>query len=195
MIPLAYMNGTQGFVPDIIIFMLIVLFFYWTFDTWKLNVPVFTLLSLGMLSHACGVFGWYHISPVPVQWDHVTHFFGLLPFSMLFFNFFTQWSTSKLFSKRNVIIVMAVFLAAFGVGALIELSEFLGYLSLGHGDGALMFGFGDGIPGDTDAIREIGGGWINTGWDLIFNIAGILAGLIASFIACLARRGRLRVCS
>ncbi len=186
LIPLAFLNGTVGFIADVLIFMGLTVFFYWNFDVFRLNVPIFILLILGMLSHLCGIFGWYHISPLPIQWDHVTHFFGLLPFSMMFFNFFSQWFTEKVFTMRNLLLVCAVVLAAYGVGAFIELSEFLGYLKFGFGEGAFQFGQGDGfetfVGNTSDVIADIGGGWINTGWDLIYNFAGIIFGLFVSLI-------------
>lgn len=191
MIPIALINGVYGWIPDLIIFMALTLFYYWTYDTFKMNSPILTLLIIGHLLHATGIFGWYNISPVPIQWDHITHFFGALPFALLFFKWMEQWMDVKLFTKRNLLLIAAVFLAATGVGAVVELSEFIGYLSLGFGDGALMFGPGDGVAGlqGTDLIDAIGGGWINEGWDFVYNTLGIITGiLIMLFIRILRKK-------
>lgn len=140
---------------------------------------IFTLLIIGHVLHACGIFGWYHISPVPIAWERITHFFGALPFALLFFRWMEPSLTSKWLTKKNLLILLAVFLMATGVGAIVELSEFLGYLSLGFGEGGLMFGPGDGISGleGSDLIDALGGGWINEGWDFIYNTIGIIVGM------------------
>ena len=85
----------------------------------------------------------------------------------------------KFFTKKNLVLLLAVFLATTGVGAVVELSEFIGYLKLGTGEGAFMFGPGDGVAGlqGNELIDAIGGGWINEGWDFIFNTIGIIVGM------------------
>ena len=183
-IPLSFINSTTGFIPELFVFIALILFFRWTYSIWRLNVPIFTLLIVGLISHSAGILGWYHTSPVPIQWDHVTHVFGLLPFALLFFRFFEQWMDAKLLTRKNLLLVIVVFLAASGVGALIELSEFLGYLKLGFGEGAFRFGPGDGFDSKaaSDVIADLGGGWINTGWDLIYNTSGIVIGIILMLI-------------
>ncbi|RMD57996.1 hypothetical protein D6825_02315 [Candidatus Woesearchaeota archaeon] len=178
-VPLAYLHGTDGFAVDALIFAALSVFFFSTRRVWNLSTPVFIMLVLGFTLHLCGVFGWYYKSPIPVQWDHVTHLFGLMGYALLFAGFAQDWLSVK-WSRKNFAIVLMVFLAAFGIGALIELSEFLGYLKLGFGDGGLMFGAGDGLPG-SDVIEDIGGGWINTGWDLIYNFIGVSLGLMVWF--------------
>lgn len=180
MIPIAIMNGTYGWIPDLAIFIVAALFYYWTYNTFRMTLPIYTLLIIGHLLHACGIFGWYHISPVSIQWDHITHFFGAMPFALLFFRWMEQWMDVRLFTKKNLLILIAVFMAASGVGAMVELSEFIGYLSAGFGDGAFMFGPGDGVAGleGSDLVDSLGGGWINAGWDFIYNTLGIVFGMI-----------------
>ena len=184
MIQIAYLNGVYGWIPDIVVFIILTLFYYWMYDTFRMNMPIFTLLIIGHLTHAMGIFGWYHISPVPVQWDHITHIFGAMPFALLFFRWMEQWMDAKFFTKKNLLLLLAVFLAATGVGAVNELSEFIGYLNLGFGDGAFMFGPGDGVAGleGSDLIDAIGGGWINEGWDFVYNTIGIIVGMAAMII-------------
>jgi hypothetical protein len=190
MIPLAVMNGVYGFIPDLCMFILITLFYRWTFYAFRMNVPIFTMLIIGHIMHACGIFGWYHISPVPIQWDHVSHFFGALPYALLFFRWMEQWMDTRFVSKKNLLILMAVFLAASGVGAVVELSEFVGYLQYGTGDGAFQFGPGDGLAGKegSDLIDSLGGGWINEGWDFIYNTIGITIGMLIMIVLRLTRK-------
>lgn len=185
LIPLSLINGTSGFIPELLIFAAITGVLYFCFDALRLNVPIYSLVIMSMLLHGFGVLGYYAVSPIAIQWDHVTHF-SLFSWGLLFFRFFEQWMDLRFFSKRNVLLLCAVFLAASGIGAIIELSEFLGYLQLGFGEGAFAFGPGDGTDGDV--IANLGGGWINTGWDLIFNTLGILLAIIISMAVRLSTR-------
>jgi VanZ family protein len=177
LIPLSYFHGTQGFVPELILFMAVGVFFAWMYNTLKLNIPILTMLHIGLILHSFGIFGWYYISPIPIAWERITHFFGILPMAMMFYKWMSQFMDTKLFTKRNLFAIITVFFAATGVGALVEVGEFVGYLTLGHGEGALMFGPGDSIGG-SDVINEIGGGWINASWDMIFNALGAITAII-----------------
>lgn len=183
-IPLAIIKDLSGFIPDLIIFSTVLTFIYFNWNSFKITKQIFTLIILSQALHACGIFGWYGSSPLPIDWDHITHLVGLFSFSLLFFRFIEQFTDST-FTKKNILLYTLAILAASGVGAVIELAEFAGYLKFGFGEGALAFGPGDGAAGtfttDTDGlINNLGGGWINTGWDLIYNTIGITAGLIAT---------------
>jgi len=186
LIPISTMNGTAGFIPELLIFSGITLLLAYFAEDIRLSVPVQTLVILGMIPHALGVFGFYGASPFPIQWDHVTHLAGLFGFALLFAGFLSQWMDARVWSRRNVMLFILIFFAASGVGALIELSEFVGYLKYGIGQGAFAFGPGDGfetfVGNTSDKIADIGGGWINTGWDLTFNTFGILLGIVAFII-------------
>ena len=74
--------------------------------------------------------------------------------------------------------------------------EFVGFLSLGYGQGGLfMGGAGDGLPldpGISDAIQEIGGGYLNTEYDLIWNLFGAIAALIVMCCIVFTRRAPSR---
>ena len=181
LIPLSIINGTSGFIPELLIFAGLTALFAYFSDSLRLTIPTFTVVILGMILHGLGVLGFYGASPVPIQWDHITHIFGLFAFALLIFEYLEQWMDVRLLTLRNITLVIIIFLAASGVGAVIELSEFLGYLKYGFGEGAFAFGPGDGFEtfakNNTDLIADLGGGWINTGWDLIFNTLGIIAGI------------------
>lgn len=185
-IPLALLNETTGWIPDLVVFILLTLFYYWTWDTWRLTLPIFTIVILGHITHAMGVFGWYSINPGPIQYDHITHLLGSIGIALITYRFISQFMDEKPFTKKNLLLLGTIFFAASGVGAIVELSEFLGYLFLGFGDaGALFFGAGDGVIGleGTDLMDAIGGGWINLGWDLTYNTLGVLIGMSIMWIS------------
>ena len=195
-IPLSFAAGNTGFIPDVVFFVLLPLLFSWLYELMQLNTITYALLILGPIPHVLGTFGWYAHSPLPIAWDHVTHVAALLPLALVFTVCFSQWMDYKIFTKKNALLVASVFLLVSGIGAMIELSEFVGYLSLGVGEGGFRFGPGDGFEGpvgadftNTDAVNDIGGGWINTGWDLIYNTVGIVAGILIGFVIMWRRNG------
>lgn len=174
----SFLVGVRAFIPDYILFIILILYLYKAYDKWRLNLPIYTIVILSLLLHSAGVFGWYHVSPIGWQWDLVTHFFGLMAWAMFFFNYARPWLEKTCWTTKNVRIFILVVLAAMGIGAAVEMVEFFGYLSFGFGDGVLKFGPGDGVSGLTgqELISSLGGGWINENWDLTFNMLGALMG-------------------
>jgi len=187
---IAYFSGTfTNYIYDTLFFIALVLFFYFTYDRWNLNLPIYTLIILSFVLHSAGIFGWYFKSPIGIQWDHITHFVPILAFTMLFFQFAVQFMDRKL-TKKTWLVIAFVLLAGMGIGTVIELIEFSGFVVFGFGEGALLWGAGDGIPGQTiegiptvEAIEAHGGGWFNTMWDLVWNTLGGLLALLIMIIA------------
>ncbi|MBW2969168.1 hypothetical protein KY314_03565, partial [Candidatus Woesearchaeota archaeon] len=58
-----------AFVPEIIIFIAVILFFYITYNNWNLNLPVYTIIILSFIPHSLGFMGFYLNSPIPIAWD------------------------------------------------------------------------------------------------------------------------------
>jgi len=189
LIPIALLGGHSGWVLDFVVMIGLVLLYSLFYDVLRLNVPVFTLVIFGHVLHALGVFGWYGNSPVPIQWDHVTHVVPMIGFALMFFGWLEQYM-DRGFTRKNVMIILAVFFIVTGVGALNELSEFLSFLGRGFGEGAFAFGAGDGFEGIgrgsdvalANNMNVVGGGWINTGWDLTFNAIGAIVGIIIGLL-------------
>ncbi len=182
---IALTNGTfKYYWPDAVFFAAFILFLYFTFGFWRLNVPVYTSLALAFCLHLCGVFGWYSNSPLFIQWDHITHFFPLFAFTMFLYNFARPWMASRFWTVKTWSVILFLLLGGFGIGAIIENIEFAGFLSLGYGEGGLWFGGAGG--GDAEAVTdaqarailEQGGGYLNTELDLAYNAFGTIAAVI-----------------
>ena len=182
LIALGYLVGVAGFVNDSIIFIVLILFFYFTFNKWNLSSSVFVFLILSLVPHCLGIYGFYFESPIFIQWDHLTHFMPIMAFSMLIFRFLRPYMDDEFFSFRTIFVLMIVISAAAGIGTYIEHAEFFGFLANGFGDGAFAFGAGDALPGQivtsVEEIDAFGGGWFNTMLDLIWNNLGAAAGVI-----------------
>ena len=172
--------GTTAFTADCIIFVILTLFYYWTYEKWNMTPIIFLLLEIGHITHALGTFGWYNISPIPIRWERITHFIGAMPFAMLFFNYFKHKWDNKILTRKNLVLALIVFFAALGVGQIVEASEFWGFQAFGRGEGAFMFGHGDGIitPEGKEILDVYGGGWINSGWDVTVNTIGVIFGIL-----------------
>ncbi len=185
-IVISALEGSYGWIPDIAFFIVLTLIYCKFYKTLNLNPLIFISLILAHILHSCGVLGWYNISPIAIQWDHITHVFGAFAVALFFWACTSRWMDKKIFTKKNVVIYTLIFFAAFGAGALVELTEFLGYLKLGFGDhGTLFFGAGD---ADTKLMNVVGGGWINEGWDFVYNTIGILTGMAMMFSLNLIKR-------
>ncbi|MBW2973422.1 hypothetical protein KY346_03450 [Candidatus Woesearchaeota archaeon] len=187
MILMSFIWGNTGFVPDMIGFIVLTIFFYFTYKKWNLNLPIYTMLIVGFIPHALGFMGFYLDTPIGLAWDHFTHIMPIFAFGLLFFNFLYQWMDRKLFTKKTIFLILVVLLAASGVGVVIELIEFSGFLVYGFGEGALAFGAGDACTGQLvstfEEIDAYGGGWFNTMYDLIWNSLGALSAVLLMILA------------
>jgi hypothetical protein len=182
LILMSFVWQNTAFVPEMIIFIAVILFLYLTYEKWNLTLPIYTMVILGFLPHSLGFMGFYFSSPLPIAWDHFTHFVPCFAFALFFFQFLSQYMDKKLLTTKSIFLIFIVILAASGIGIVIELFEFSGFLIYGFGDGALAFGAGDACPGQlVSTIEEIdayGGGWFNTMYDLIWNSIGVLFGVM-----------------
>jgi len=197
---LAWMNGLAKFYgPDIVFSLILILFLRLTFDFWRLNVPVYTLVILSFASHLMGIFGWYSASPLPLSWDRITHVFPMFAFTVLFYNFARQWMPNRFWKAQTWGVIVLILLAGLGVGAMVENIEFGGFLLLGFGEGAFFLGGpGDGIPHiveldeeQQNALLEAGGGYFNTEFDLVWNALGALAAIVLMSIVHFAMKPEL----
>ena len=141
--------NVRTYIADSILIIIFLTIFYIFYEKLNLNKFSYLVIILALAIHNLGVFGFYyqsplryfdpvwekHISPHPFQWDHITHFFGMFAFSVLLFNYFSKYFTKNRFT--NCMIILSIFLAVQGLGALTELYEFAGYLTVGEGEGAL----------------------------------------------------------
>jgi len=184
---MSFVWGNTGFVPETVIFLVLIVFFYWAYDILDLRLPIFAALILGFLPHALGFMGFYLNSPLPIAYDHFTHFFPCLAFALVFFQFLRRFMTRRLFAPKTLFLIALVILAAAGIGVIIELFEFSGFLINGFGDGGLAFGAGDACTGQLvstfEEIDAYGGGWFNTMYDLIWNSIGVLTGVFIMILA------------
>ena len=90
LIIIAFITNVKDYVNDGVILIFLLTLLYLGRSSLKLNVWSYLLIAFGFLLHNFGVFGFYNVSPVFIQWDHVTHFFGELGMGVFVFNYLNK---------------------------------------------------------------------------------------------------------
>ncbi len=179
----SYISQITEYISDALISIAIIVFVFLVRKQLNLTHTSFILLILALLFHDFGVFGFYNVSPILIQYDHFTHFFGLFAISVIIFNLLKQqFTNSKL---ANLLLIFIMFTSSLGIGSLVEQVEYIGYLKFGTGPGLLRFGgYGDTPFNEADlrAMDIVGGGWINTMLDLNYNFIGAFAGILVMYL-------------
>ncbi len=167
-------SNVKEYVADTIFFMVLVLVLFLLYKKLDLDIVSYTSFILALLFHNAGAFGWYNISPIGIQWDHVTHIAGSFAPTLILFRFCRRFFTSSKFN--NFYVVLIIILASLGVGVFIEYYEFAGSYIIGEGEGGLGQGAGD---FDTELGSSL---YLNTMLDLVFNLIGALLAVAAAFL-------------
>jgi hypothetical protein len=168
----AFILDVKAYVNDSVFMILILSFLYWKYDSFKLKGWIFLLIVFGFALHNMGVYGYYNLSPVGLQWDHITHFVGEFVAAIFIYNFFFAKGFFHTGRGGKLSIYFFVLLATLGVGVLVEFLEFFGYLFVGEGVGIFGHGLGD---VNTEFINSE---WFNTMFDFIYNFLGALIGIL-----------------
>jgi len=163
-------HDVKEYVADTILFIILTLIMLALYKRLDLNLSSYAFFVLALFLHNAGAFGWYNISPLSIQWDHITHIVGTFAVTLIIYRFCRRFFTSNRFN--NLYIIILIILASLGVGVVIEFYEFAGYFIVGEGAGGLG-------QGEGDITTELGNSlWLNTMLDLVYNLVGALAALI-----------------
>lgn len=179
---IGFFKYSTGFIKDVIfsIFLIIVLFLLYT--KIRLTPLSYSLVCFSLIVHNLGTFGFYANPPLfNIPYDYITHILGIFSATIIIANFLSfSLIKSKKFKFNDFTVLIVVFLAALGIGALVETMEFAGYLVWGQGEGFFQFGSGDYTEiNNIDFLTQIvGGGYFDTMEDLICNIVGALSAVI-----------------
>lgn len=156
----AYKYKTEWFLDQIVAIILLFtgLLFH---KKLRLNPFLYFILALAVTVHNAGTFGFYNVSPTVIQYDHITHFLGLFAITLFFYNYYMRNAGLSILEISIVSILIAM-----GIGALIEIWEFIGHITRNN--------FLAGLTLDkTDQGRE----WENSMIDLVYNGIGCLAAI------------------
>jgi uncharacterized membrane protein YjdF len=138
------------FILDIAMSIIAVSVFYMLYDRLHQDNISYLLMIITLLLHDLSLYG-NNIFGIP--FEHYMHFFG---------GFTIATITDRLFNeklhKAKRFLLLIIF--SLGIGAIVEITEWIGFKILGPGEGLFYFG-----AGDFDS-------WHNTIKDLIFNASG-----------------------
>ena len=162
------------YVPDTILFIALTITLFLLYTKLDLDLVSYSAFIIALLFHNSGAFGWYNISPIGIQWDHITHITGIFAPTLILFRYFRRLFTAS--KSNNLYVILIIILAALGVGVVIEYYEFAGSFIIGQGEGGLG-------QGEGDIETELGNSlYLNTILDLIFNLIGAVLGVITGFM-------------
>jgi uncharacterized membrane protein YjdF len=116
-----------------------------------------------------------------IPYDIITHLLSIFSVTLIIANFLSSNLTkSKKFHFNDGVILLIIFLAALGIGSIVETIEYTGYLMWGQGEGFFQFGTGDydGMDMIDKLTVVVGGGYFDTMTDLICNMVGALFAVI-----------------
>lgn len=161
----------QYYIADSVIFIVLTLILYIFYKQWRLNTVAFFAVIVGFVLHDLGAFRFYADSPLPIEWDVVTHLWGIFAATVFIYNI-VRALTKK---DHHVFLFFVVVLAGLGFGVLIEFLEFYGFMTTGFGEGFFGRGFGDFDP------SIVSSDYIDTIQDLFWNFVGATLGFIVGF--------------
>jgi uncharacterized membrane protein YjdF len=175
-----------GWIKDFISIIILIVALYLLYAKLRITPLAFAFICSALIVHSLGAFGFYAKTPIffNIPYDTLTHFLSTFAATILVADFLSfSLTKSKKFKFNDFIVLLLVFLAALGIGALFETMEFTGYLAWGHGQGFFQFGSGDyGNLYNADLLTQIvGGGYFDTMKDLMINMVGALVGVILSW--------------
>ena len=158
---------------DAIASIVLIIFFTWKRQWFHFNTYSTSLVCAAIIFHNLGTLGYYAVSPLFMQYDHFTHLFGFVACA-----FFIHGIIVPYFKGSRTRLYFLIFMACLGAGTLIEMSEFIGYLFLGEGEGMFFLGAGD-FGGDLGPVfaSDVAKEWIDSMWDLIYNALGTILGI------------------
>tara|TARA_Y100000310_G_C20694263_1_gene824382 strand:- start:1095 stop:1730 length:636 start_codon:yes stop_codon:yes gene_type:complete len=166
--------GVGDYINDSMFMMLILTVLFFSYNTLKLKPWIYLSVTFAFLLHNLGMFGYYAASPISLQWDHLTHLVGEFVAGIAVYNYFYAagiLNRKKTKTEKFTLLMFIVF-AAIGVGVIVEFMEFWGYFYVGEGMGIFAHGIGD---INTEFMNSE---WFNTMFDLIYNTAGALLGVL-----------------
>ena len=139
----------------------------------------FILFSSVLLIHNLGSFGFYELKFGMLAYDDIVHLIISMAAAYIIFNFIVRKIKIKKAKhsiiKENKIIFMFLVVASVAMlGVIVELIEYVGFMYFGPGEGILFVG-----SGDSGAIGDVAGQYLDTMRDIIMNTIGsVIGGLI-----------------
>jgi len=170
---IAYAINVKDYVNDSLLMMALLSILFFNYELLKLKPWTYLVITFAFAFHNLGVFGYYDVSPLFLQWDHITHLFGEFAAALFVYNYIYESGFFKNKNKKEIFVALSmIVLIVLGIGVLVEFLEFFGYFIVGEGLGILGHGAGD---INTEFINNE---CFNTMFDFIYNTIGAVIGTL-----------------
>jgi uncharacterized membrane protein YjdF len=157
-------TGDVEFIFDRFFTAAIILLALVLYKKMRVTLPIALVGFFALIIHHLKLYGNFYFN---IPFDRIMHFTAGFAIALIFYQYFL--SQGKKSSSRLKIALLSICITA-GITSFMEIIEFVGYSSLGQGEGLLFYGTGD------------FGEWNNLSWDLICNTSGaVFASLLFSF--------------
>jgi uncharacterized membrane protein YjdF len=179
---LGFFKYNTGYIKDLFFTAFLVIALFLLYKKIRLTPISYSLVCISLIVHDLGIFGFYANPPLfNIPYDYITHILGIFSVTLVIGNFLSySLAKDRKFHFNDFMVLSMIFLAALGIGSIIETIEYGGYLTFGLGEGFFQFGTGDYDRMDImDRLTLIvGGGYFDTMGDLICNSIGALSAVI-----------------
>lgn len=141
----------------------------------SLNTLEYITVCIAVFFHNLGTFGFYSLKYGVVAYDNFTHLVTCGISSFLIYSVLTKKIN---FRKHNIMLFIIVISIVNFFGVVLEVSEYIGFMKLGVGDGLLYAGAGD----SDHTPEDVKGQYIDTMEDIIVNFLGSILGSLLFLI-------------
>ena len=157
------LNLASHYKYDIPMCIGLLVFVYFVRNIIYLHWIHFLLFALFLISHCLGMFDFYQLYPLGLEYDYWVHsIFGFISALVLL-----RWLRMSNLHLKRAVRIASTLVIILGISAAHELYEFAGAMLLGKGEGVLFIGAGDLDQWDTQK-------------DMLNNVIGGLIGIFAS---------------
>jgi len=155
----------HNFVPDNVLGFLLIGLVYLVQKRSRVSDLSIILVNLSLLMHTSGTLGLYGKFVVSIiGFDKLVHIFA--GFAVTIFSF------QVISEERRLFFIPFAILVVLGLGAVIEINEYIGTRYFGINNGG-MFAIGDELPEMKSDLQKY-----DTYWDMMFNLFGsVLSGI------------------
>jgi len=155
------LNASSHYKYDILMCLFLLLFVYRLRNAILLLSAHYLMLSIFLVVHCLGLYGYYESYPLGIEYDYWVHlYFGLVSSLMIF-----HWFENSSYEFHKVACYLGSMMFVLGMSSAHELYEFMGAILLGKGEGVLFIGAGDLDPWDTQK-------------DMLNNLIGAVIGMV-----------------
>jgi len=190
----SFLNKSQWLIDNVAAIALLT--FVFLISGWfKIEKIEFILFNSALLIHNLGSFGFYELNFGILAYDDIVHLIASGIAAYIIFNFIIRKLSIKkkqkvkhsIIKENKVIFMFLVIASVAMLGVIVELIEYIGFMFFGPGEGILFVG-----SGDSGAIGDIAGQYLDTMRDIVMNTIGSIIGSLVYYYSKYKKKPWLR---